>query len=203
MKILSWQYAAQDPDTLWELLAESEQDQFSVMYEKLVEHREPAIRLAKDELVRTAAVNWTEEEKDAFARRQANAAAALFKLGAPDALWPLLAHRPDPRARSYIVHWLSRMGVGGPLHRARTSQTKTLNRKCLCVSTQTKGDRWSTCGAVERMWAFMSVFAHEARTCPGANEAGATRLASESSSSRRCMSERWVLNAVWFLFARR
>ena len=108
------EFAAQDPDTLFELLAESEQDQFSVMYERLMEHREPAIRLATAELARTVADSWTEEEKDAFARRQANAAAALFKLGAPDALWPLLAHRPDPRVRSYIVHWLSRLG-GKPL----------------------------------------------------------------------------------------
>jgi formylglycine-generating enzyme required for sulfatase activity len=45
-----------------------------------------------------------EADKDALARRQAQAAVALLQLGAPERVWPLLEHRPDPRLRSFLIH---------------------------------------------------------------------------------------------------
>jgi formylglycine-generating enzyme required for sulfatase activity len=45
-----------------------------------------------------------EAAKDALAKRQAQAAVALLQLGAPDRVWPLLEHRPDPRLRSFLIH---------------------------------------------------------------------------------------------------
>ncbi len=45
-----------------------------------------------------------EEAKDRLARRQANAAVALLRLGREQKVWPILQHRPDPRTRSYLVH---------------------------------------------------------------------------------------------------
>src|SRR5271166_3969299 len=45
-----------------------------------------------------------EEAKDRLARRQANAAAALLRLGREQKVWPILEHRPDPRTRSYLIH---------------------------------------------------------------------------------------------------
>src|SRR5262249_13957439 len=45
-----------------------------------------------------------ESAKDALARRQAQAAVALVQLGAPERVWPLLEHRPDPRLRSFLIH---------------------------------------------------------------------------------------------------
>jgi formylglycine-generating enzyme required for sulfatase activity len=64
-----------------------------------------------EEALRTAAL-WhrpvvPEEEKERLARRQANAAVALLRLGRPEAVWPLLVHRPDPRVRSYLIHRLA------------------------------------------------------------------------------------------------
>jgi formylglycine-generating enzyme required for sulfatase activity len=47
-----------------------------------------------------------EADKDALARRQAQAAAALLQLGAPERVWPLLEHKPDPRLRSFLIHRL-------------------------------------------------------------------------------------------------
>ncbi|TWT66406.1 bifunctional serine/threonine-protein kinase/formylglycine-generating enzyme family protein [Allorhodopirellula solitaria] len=41
--------------------------------------------------------------KDAFASRHANAAIALFRLGAPDSLWPYLDAKPDCRLRSFLI----------------------------------------------------------------------------------------------------
>ena len=48
--------------------------------------------------------------RDALARRQANAAAALLRMGTGDEVWPLLKHSPDPRVRSYLIHALAPLG---------------------------------------------------------------------------------------------
>ena len=48
-----------------------------------------------------------EEAKDRLAKRQANAAVALLRLNRSRRVWPLLAHRPDPRLRSYLIHRFS------------------------------------------------------------------------------------------------
>jgi formylglycine-generating enzyme required for sulfatase activity len=45
-----------------------------------------------------------EAAKDTLAKRQAQAAVALVQLGAPERVWPLLEHRPDPRLRSFLIH---------------------------------------------------------------------------------------------------
>jgi formylglycine-generating enzyme required for sulfatase activity len=50
-------------------------------------------------------------DKERLAKRQANAAVALMRLGRPELAWPLLRHRPDPRLRSYLLHRLSPLGA--------------------------------------------------------------------------------------------
>ncbi len=52
-----------------------------------------------------------DDAKEQLARRQANAAVALLRLGQADQVWPLLQHRPDPRLRSYLLHRLSPLGA--------------------------------------------------------------------------------------------
>jgi formylglycine-generating enzyme required for sulfatase activity len=42
--------------------------------------------------------------REAQARRRAQVAATLLRLGQPERVWPLLIHSPDPRVRSYLVH---------------------------------------------------------------------------------------------------
>ncbi len=50
-------------------------------------------------------------DKERLAKRQANAGAALLRLGKAEPVWPLLRHRPDPRARSYLIHRFSPLGA--------------------------------------------------------------------------------------------
>jgi formylglycine-generating enzyme required for sulfatase activity len=54
-------------------------------------------------------------EKEQLAKRQANAAVALLRLGQGQHVWPLLQHRTDvpsdPRRRSYLIHRLSPLGA--------------------------------------------------------------------------------------------
>ena len=52
-----------------------------------------------------------EDAKEVLARRQANAAVALVRLGRAEKAWPLLRHSPDPSVRSYIVNWLKPLGA--------------------------------------------------------------------------------------------
>jgi formylglycine-generating enzyme required for sulfatase activity len=49
--------------------------------------------------------------RDALAKRQAEAATALLRLGQPERVWPLLRHGPDPSLRSYLVRDLGRSGI--------------------------------------------------------------------------------------------
>jgi formylglycine-generating enzyme required for sulfatase activity len=48
-----------------------------------------------------------ETAKEDLARRQAQAAVALLRMGRADPVWPLLRHQPDPRLRTYLLHLLS------------------------------------------------------------------------------------------------
>ncbi len=76
-----------------------------------------------------------DDEKETLAKRQANAAAALLRLGHPDRVWPLFAHRPDPRARSYLIHRLAPLGVDPGLLVARLEEEKeTSIRRAVLLS---------------------------------------------------------------------
>ena len=96
---------------LFDLLATAELYQFPVIFAKLVVHADLAASLAQAELTKSLHPAAAEDEKEALAQRQAHAAVALFKLGAAEALWPLLAHSPDPRVHSYLIHWMGPFGT--------------------------------------------------------------------------------------------
>lgn len=101
-------YAADQPAVLVDLLTDAEQFQYPVIFGKLDPAK--AIPLAAAELAKQPAKDASEDDKENLAKRQANAAVALVRLGAADKAWPLLKLTPDPRARSYFVHWLSPLG---------------------------------------------------------------------------------------------
>jgi formylglycine-generating enzyme required for sulfatase activity len=52
-----------------------------------------------------------EAAQDALAKRQAQAAVTLLRLGQAERVWPLLQHRPEPRLRSFLIHRLSPLGA--------------------------------------------------------------------------------------------
>jgi serine/threonine protein kinase/formylglycine-generating enzyme required for sulfatase activity len=104
-------YQSGHPNALFNLLADSQRFQFEVMFNKLVAFGDRAITLAQAEIARHPAENATESEREALAKRQANAALALIRLGALDPVWPLLRHSPDPTARSFIIDRVANHGV--------------------------------------------------------------------------------------------
>jgi serine/threonine protein kinase/formylglycine-generating enzyme required for sulfatase activity len=76
-----------------------------------------------------------EEVKDRLARRQANAAAALLRLDRERKVWPILQHRPDPRARSYLIHRMSPLDAhpNRVLDQLATQQDASVRRALILV----------------------------------------------------------------------
>ncbi|HEV8068356.1 MAG TPA: bifunctional serine/threonine-protein kinase/formylglycine-generating enzyme family protein [Planctomycetaceae bacterium] len=104
-------YLSDRPDELFHLLADGQQFQFLVLFNKLVPYKDRAINLAFDELARHPSEKATDQEKEPHAKRKANSALALIRLGAPERVWPLLRHTPDPTTRSYIIDRMANFGV--------------------------------------------------------------------------------------------
>ena len=95
---------------LADLLLESEENHFAVLFKKLRAHQEAALPLLKGEMGKSLP-EATEVEKDELAKRQARAAIALVRLGQANEVWHKLRHSPDPRLRSFIVNWLAPLGA--------------------------------------------------------------------------------------------
>jgi serine/threonine protein kinase/formylglycine-generating enzyme required for sulfatase activity len=104
-------YLSDRPETLFNLLADSQRFQFVVMFNKLVPYHDRAIALAHDELARQSSEKASDPEKEALAKRQANAALALIRFGTLEPVWPLLRHTPDPTTRSFIIDRVANYGV--------------------------------------------------------------------------------------------
>lgn len=100
-------FQKQEPGRLFELLADAEERQFKPLFAQLRGHRARAVELATSEIASSLAEDAGEVEKEALARRQANAAIALIRLGDVAPVRSLLKHSPDPRVASYIIHWLA------------------------------------------------------------------------------------------------
>lgn len=104
-------YAAFRPDDLFDLLADAEPFQFSLLLNKLTNYKRNAVDLAQVELTKRTENEASEDEKEALAKRQANLAVLLYRFRNFEDVWPLLKHSPDPRLRSYIIHRLGPSGV--------------------------------------------------------------------------------------------
>ncbi len=103
-------YLSDDAEGLFDLLADANEKQFAPLFGKLTGQRDKAIALGNDEVANSIPKDASEADKEALAMRQANAAVMLLRMDAAENVWPLLKHSPDPRVRSYIIHWLSPRG---------------------------------------------------------------------------------------------
>jgi eukaryotic-like serine/threonine-protein kinase len=102
-------FAAEDSDVLVTLLLDANEHQFGVIFHALSEYRAtvaPRLALLVKSSPPPAA---TREDRAYFARRQANAAIALVRLGSADPLWPLLAASANPGLRSFLIDRLAPM----------------------------------------------------------------------------------------------
>eukprot|EP00913_Durusdinium_trenchii_P023476 g22054.t1 len=129
------EYAGDDARQLADVLAYSEQRQFGKTFDKLTTQKTAAL----PHLTAILKEAWTdtapESEKERIAKRQANAAVALLKLGETIPVWPLLKHSPDLRARSYFIHWAAPLGVDPQLFLKRfETEPDTSIRRALLLT---------------------------------------------------------------------
>ena len=104
-------YLADDPQNLFDLLAEAAPFQFPIMYRSSVRYKDQLVVWARTELGKKSAADASEDDKESLARRQANTAIALYQMAERETIWPLLKQNPDPRLRSYIINWLGPLGA--------------------------------------------------------------------------------------------
>jgi serine/threonine protein kinase/formylglycine-generating enzyme required for sulfatase activity len=105
------EYAADDAKLLADVLADAHSRQFDRVYGKLHALQPAGIALLDVELDKVPADDAGEDDKEHLAKRQANAAIGLVRMGQPDKAWRVLRHGPDPRARSYCIDWASKLGI--------------------------------------------------------------------------------------------
>jgi formylglycine-generating enzyme required for sulfatase activity len=100
-------YAAEDPKTLAEALAEAAPSSFAILFGQLQAYTDRAVaELA--EILDTAPTG--DVPANVIAGRHANSAIALLRLKRGERLWPLLRQSPDPRVRSFLIDRVARMG---------------------------------------------------------------------------------------------
>ena len=127
-------YAADRPETLADLLMDADDKQFVVLFPKLQANAGPAAALLNETVGKKLDAEKTEEDREHLAKRQANAAVALLRLGQPDGVWPLLKHSPDPRVRSYLIHYLSPRGAdAGAVVRRLDEEKDVSTRRALLL----------------------------------------------------------------------
>ena len=128
-------YAADQPQVLADLLMDADEKQFAVIYAKLKEQGERGLPVLSGEIDNKPPADATDEAKEKLAKRQANAAAALLRMGRPEKVWPLLKHSPDPRVRSYLIHRLAPLGAdAGAIIKRLGEEQEVSARRALLLS---------------------------------------------------------------------
>ena len=107
-------YAADNPLELADLLMGADDTQFAVIYPTFSAHAGEGISVLEAQIARVQTLNdpgVDEIEREVVAKRIVNAAVTLLRMGHSKHYWPLLEHSSDPRIRSYLIHWLPRLGA--------------------------------------------------------------------------------------------
>jgi eukaryotic-like serine/threonine-protein kinase len=105
-------YLGDRPEDLVNLLKGAGPNEFAILFPAVNRGRDQTLPFLRTEVAPVApAPDLPEEEKDRRAEQQARAAVAMVRMGVGEEVWPLLAHKRDPRLRSFIVHWLAALGA--------------------------------------------------------------------------------------------
>jgi len=104
-------YAEDRPEVLVDLLLDADLRQYAVLWPHVKEFRSELVSLLNQELDIIAPPTLAESGRDALARRQAQAAAALVMLGSEERTWSLLQQGLDPRRRSFLIHLFKPLGI--------------------------------------------------------------------------------------------
>ena len=89
--------ASEDPNLLVDLVLDSEEKPFFILFEKLKARQERAVPLLEAELTKKPPSEANDAEEDQSAQRKARAAVALVRLGQGEKVWTLFAPQPRPQ----------------------------------------------------------------------------------------------------------
>jgi formylglycine-generating enzyme required for sulfatase activity len=110
-------FAGDRPDLLVDLIADADERRFfNVLFSRLESHGDRATSLLQTELAKAVAARRdlpldSAEGRAELAKRQANLAVALLRMGNAEPVWPLLKQSEDPSVRSYIIHRVAPLGA--------------------------------------------------------------------------------------------
>ncbi len=108
-------YANDDPGLVVNLLMEARPEAYEALFPIAQSQAAKTLPLFEAEFQNDAVVAAGEKNpedlRERNAERQAHAAIALVRMGKAAEVWPALRHSADPRLRSFIVNWLSPLGV--------------------------------------------------------------------------------------------
>ena len=119
------EYAAESVPTLVGLIQDANPAQFAIIFPLLntSTNRPQAVQL----LDRAITSGPAEPEK------QSRAAAALWQIGRPDLVYPLLRHQPDPTLRSFLIHSLAPLGTPATSLIQRLPITADVSERCALI----------------------------------------------------------------------
>ena len=84
----------------------------------------------------------SDDDREKLARRQANAAVGLLRMNQMGKAWQVLKHSRDPRARSYLIHRLSPLGVAaGAIVKQLDREADVTIRRALVLSLGEYGEK--------------------------------------------------------------
>jgi serine/threonine protein kinase/formylglycine-generating enzyme required for sulfatase activity len=131
-------YAADRPDVLADLLMDADEREFAELYPKFQAHGERGLPVLREEVDRKLPADAGDEAREKLAKRQANAAVVLLRLGAADQVWPLLrrgTEPDDPRVRSYLIHRFGPLGAeAGAIVKRLEEEPDVTIRRALILS---------------------------------------------------------------------
>ncbi len=128
-------FAGDQPGVLADSLMDADATQFAVLFPRIDGHRDTAIQLLEAELDKKLTAAVEEPDKERLAKRQANAAVALWRMNSDNAIWSLLKHSSDPSVRSWLVHRLGPLGVEAKAIIKRLAEEKEVStRRALILS---------------------------------------------------------------------
>ena len=100
------------PETLTPLILLADNDrEFQPLLAALRNHRQSVIPELQTLVGQSPPEDAEPAERDAFLKKQVNAAVCLLELGETESVWPLFQQTPDPSLRSFLIDRLARVGA--------------------------------------------------------------------------------------------
>jgi formylglycine-generating enzyme required for sulfatase activity len=187
-------YAADNPTMLADLLMDADEKQFALLLAATRGQGENGVARLTAEIDRKLPSDLaaSDPQREALAKRQANAAVALVRLNQPAKVWPLLKHSPDPRMRSYLIHRLSPLeaDAGAILQRLDEEPDSTI-RRALLLSLGEYGEKGLPTGSWPAVLAKLQAL-YRSEDDPGLHAAAEWLL-------RQWKQEAWLkqVNEAW------